>query len=243
LRQQSTASKPTAVVMKRQPSAGQGDASKKPRGAGPYNEGGDDDFGPTFEDELVMMNEMEEERIDASIVEGKVVTDSQEHRWARPVVEKADSNNTKDLNFQWLDIDMVSGAPLDKNPDGSNEVVGSRECTTTILRLFGVTHEGRSVMACVHGFTPYLYVSFPPSMTFDDNDLGQLRVVLDEKVKEKARGQDKNLKQCILGIEKTQPMQSILGYHFNETKEFIKIYVAMPGLIPSVKNFMDQGTY
>lgn len=229
--------------MKRQPSTGSGSGpgggEKRPRASG--NGNGNGDYEPTFEDELCMMEEMEEEMIDANIVEGKVVSDSQEHRWARPVVEAEMNNNNRDLNFQWLDIDMVSGPPLDKNPDGSNELVGSRECLTTILRLFGVTSEGRSIMACVHGFTPYLYVSFPPSITFDDHDLGQLRVVLDEKIKEKARGADKNLKQCILGIEKTQPMQSILGYHFDETKEFIKIYVAMPGLIPSVKNLLDQG--
>lgn len=36
-------------------------------------------------------------------------------------------------------------------------------------------------------------------------------------------------------------MQSLLGYHFDEVKEFLKIYVAMPSLVPSVKRYLDDG--
>jgi len=44
-----------------------------------------------------------------------------------------------------------------------------------------------------------------------------------------------------LGIDKTEPMQSLLGYHFNELKEFIKIFVAMPSMVPGVKRLIDDG--
>ena len=36
-------------------------------------------------------------------------------------------------------------------------------------------------------------------------------------------------------------MQSILGFHFGELKEFVKIYVAMPSLVPGVKRLIDDG--
>lgn len=42
-------------------------------------------------------------------------------------------------------------------------------------------------------------------------------------MREKARGEEKNINKYVLGVEKTVPMQSILGYHFDETKEFIKV--------------------
>jgi len=76
---------------------------------------------------------------------------------------------------------------------------------------------------------------------------------------EKARGEEKSLSKFVLGIEKTKPMQSILGYHFGELKEFVKvmrlqfififdlitllfqIYVAMPALVPGVKRLIDDG--
>jgi DNA polymerase delta subunit 1 len=60
-------------------------------------------------------------------------------------------------------------------------------------------------------------------------------------VKEKARGDEKKLSKFILGVEKTKPMQSILGYHFGEVREFVKIYVAMPSLVPGVKRLVDDG--
>ena len=46
---------------------------------------------------------------------------------------------------------------------------------------------------------------------------------------------------CVLGIERVPAMQSLLGYHFNETRDFIKIYVAMPSLVPGLKRLFDDG--
>jgi len=42
-------------------------------------------------------------------------------------------------------------------------------------------------------------------------------------MKEKARGDEKTLKSLVLGIEKTKPMQSLVGYHGDEKKEFVKV--------------------
>lgn len=36
-------------------------------------------------------------------------------------------------------------------------------------------------------------------------------------------------------------MQSLAGYHFDEKKEFVKIYVAMPSLVPGAKRLVDEG--
>jgi hypothetical protein len=41
--------------------------------------------------------------------------------------------------------------------------------------------------------------------------------------REKARGDEKNLKMFVLGAERTPPMQSLLGYHFEELKVFVKV--------------------
>ena len=42
-------------------------------------------------------------------------------------------------------------------------------------------------------------------------------------MKEKARGDEKKLNKFVLGIEKIPAKQSLLGYHFNETRDFIKV--------------------
>jgi DNA polymerase delta subunit 1 len=41
------------------------------------------------------------------------------------------------------------------------------------LRLFGVTQEGNSVLAHIHGFRPYFYVAAPPG--FMNTDLDSLK--------------------------------------------------------------------
>ena len=147
----------------------------------------DFDEGFSFEEELGMMDESGAfdliEDIDVED-DAQVANDSQEHRWARTSTlsiaeeEKINySGNNQDLSFQWLDLDMISGPPLATNPDGSGNVVGNRDAVTPIVRLFGVTAEGISVMACVHGFMPYIYVQLSPSLNLSDEFLGNLRMV------------------------------------------------------------------
>lgn len=42
-------------------------------------------------------------------------------------------------------------------------------------------------------------------------------------MKEKARGDEKNLKNLVIGITKTEPMQSLVGYQFDDKKEYVKV--------------------
>jgi DNA polymerase delta subunit 1 len=96
-----------------------------------------------------------------------------------------------------------------------------------IVRLFGVTPEGHSVLANIHGVTPYLYAALSGLPTdLPDNALAALRTVLDERMKEKARGEEKSLKSFVLGIERTEPMQSLVGFHGDEKRRFVKVSLA-----------------
>jgi DNA polymerase delta subunit 1 len=186
--------------------------AKKPRGF--------EEDGPSFEDELGMMEQMEYEVIDGA--DGPETVESQEARWARPTRAQKLDPSVDSLPFQWLDLDMTSGDPMHANPDGK-QVIGSLEGPVPIVRMYGVTADGQSVMANVHGFTPYFYVSFPASVELSNALLGQLRASLDQRCRDKARGEEKNLSKFVLGVEKTEPMQSLLGYHFDQVKEFVKV--------------------
>ncbi len=190
---------------------------------------------PSFEEELGMMDENHFELIDES--DGSEPNENQESRWARPPIASGFSSQSDSLAFHWLDIDATSGSPLMVNPSGE-ELIGSRESSVPMLRMYGVTSVGQSVLAWVHGFTPYFFVSLPSISELSTADLGNFRVVLNqrvrcalcafclmtvEQIKEKARGEEKNLNEFVLGVEKTKKMQSLLGYHFNETKQFIQV--------------------
>ena len=192
-----------------------------------------------FEEELMMMEGYDDEAIDV-VTDGKL-DENQQKRWERPSVDGFDSS-TSPLIMHWLDLDMTSGSPLASNPCRGERVVGSREAIVPVIRMYGTTREGQSVAAYIHGFTPYFYVALATSANLDQSVLGPLRVVLDQKLKERVRGDEKKLNNCILGIDRVTGMQSILGYHVEETpREFIKVYVAMPSLVAGLKRMFDDG--
>jgi hypothetical protein len=138
----------------------------------------DDDEQGLFDDECGI-DDVAFEKIDAPDTGDG--TENEEVKWNRPDSDQILNPNDTSICFQWLDADSLSGEPLDRNPDGKN-IVGSSEGIVPIVRLYGVTQAGHSVLAYVHGFTPYFYASFGSSTDLTDALLGQLRVQLDQRV-------------------------------------------------------------
>lgn len=162
-----------------------GGASKAPAYGGPRKPRGgdsDDDFGASqnsFEDDLMAMDEfLDDQQLLMDMDDSPA---AQEKRWARPSVEGFDPK-TVDLAFQWLDIDVCSEDILPSNPSGGPCVGCRSNPKAPAVRLYGVTQDGKSVLAYAHGFTPYFYVALPPSADLTDGALMNLRKALDQKV-------------------------------------------------------------
>ena len=140
------------------------------------NKKGRVDEEPTFEEELMMMEQTQgAEGYDNSdsTLEGGA-------KWSRPMSKIVDPSE-QPLVFQWLDIDMTSGDVLEANPSG-DKIVGSLVGPVPVVRLYGVTQDGESILACIHGFTPYFYASLPNNADLTPQRLGELRSYLDERV-------------------------------------------------------------
>ena len=161
--------------------------SGPPNGAGPNKlaRGDGEDDGPgasqTFEEQLEAMDEAEgmgDERIDVDDADEALI---QVKRWSRPEAATFDPK-TESLAFHWVDIDVTSGPPLERNPCEGARVIGSREAIVPIIRLYGSTRDGSSVLTYVHGFTSYFYVALPPSTNLSDQARAQLRIELDRIV-------------------------------------------------------------
>ena len=60
------------------------------------------------------------------------------------------------LRFMQVEIDYYSETPDPRFIAGKKP-----ETTVPVLRLFGVTEAGNSVLAHIHGFDPYFYVQCP----------------------------------------------------------------------------------
>jgi hypothetical protein len=80
-------------------------------------------------DECIPDDEILEEQATALLE--AAIKEKERQRWKRPALDAFYQdyalNNTRDMNVQWLDMDVVSGKPLTRNPNASksNKVVGS----------------------------------------------------------------------------------------------------------------------
>lgn len=214
---------------------------KRLRGGGFDDDGGDEQL---YLDEVDMMEEEEEQppmEIPPELESGddtvqQLVSESAAKRWLRPAVRE-DLSNHDTLNLQWLDMDVVSGKPNkgmnDLEPD---KEVGWQQGTVPVLRTYGVTDEGPSICVFIHGFTPYGCYAVPPQYTIDHSKLDEMREYLQNKLRACRGKQDAH----VLAVEPLQDYQSIMGYDLPQT-DFLKVFVNLPGHIPSLKRVMEDG--
>ncbi|KAL7549445.1 hypothetical protein ACHAWF_015195 [Thalassiosira exigua] len=198
----------------------------------------------------------EDDGADEEVAYGEV-SEAHRSRWHRPSVPPSVWDAAEhDLNLQWLDIDMIGGHPLESNPNKSKKgIVGAHKGQVPVIRLYGVNEKGNSVAAFIHGFTPYAHFALPKGYVLDDrNDKGRrnkicdgIMSVLEENLRAKLgsqfRGGDDA--RAVHGVTYTgasdkDERKSIMGYDPSHTK-FLKVYVAMPGMIPKLKTIMEEG--
>lgn len=210
--------------------------------------GGEDDFPPEeelFDDDLD--EEMEppeplEETSTDDVVVKEVLKGSTAARWGRPPLPE-DLSNATDLNVQWTDMDVVSGKPLSQNPNRRKKVVGStRGHKVPILRAYGVNEAGHSVAIFVHGFTPYGFFALPPGYDLVDNSASNMEAIrahLENNLRSTVRSHQA-ADAFIHSVQYVDTHKSIMGYETQHTK-FLKVYLSLPNLVPSLKNIMDAG--
>lgn len=133
---------------------------------------------------------------------------------------------------------MYSGDPLAKNPAAGRAVPGSKSRPVPIIRLYGVNDDGNSVLLHVHGFTPYFYVVPPPG--FKKEHLGAFRSALDYQVKNSKKGGE-TLMAHVLAVTIAPNKQSLMGYHGDTRTDFLKVYLAMPTLVPTARGILERG--
>ena len=105
--------------------------------------------------------------------------------------------------------------------------MGSQE--TTIIRMFGVTAQGNSVMTHVYNFRPYFYVELPKGMNLSPAQISLMKNDLNSKFTDQS-GQD-----SILDLE-IEKKQSLLMYR-DDTEDdfFLKIYTRFPSDVNKYK--------
>ena len=179
----------------------------------------------TFAAQLAKMPDLCEEDMDTDTIAG-----SQESRWRRKPVSLI--KPTEDvLIFQQMDLDHYLGQHIAGMP-------GATEGKVPIIRMFGVTDEGNSVLAHIHGFLPYFHVPAPEA-NFTDENCVTFRDQLNAAIVADSRG-NQGVAQPVLGVEVEQK-SSMYGFRFNRLFPFLKITLAVPKLLAPAKRLLEQG--
>lgn len=111
--------------------------------------------------------------------------------WVRPPPPPIDP--AKDtITFQQVDIDHYIGSPIPGMP-------GLCSGPVPILRMYGVTMEGNSVCAQLHGFLPYFYVNLP-SEQFSSEHCSDFRCCLNRVVLGDMRS-NKDITTAVVSVE------------------------------------------
>lgn len=253
------------ALQERYPETGveSGSSPKRLRGGGGDNDDDDDEgYGGGMGDEHMQQEDLfddededeneqaipEDVDVKSTVIvqEGDQNLSSPQHhqRWKRPTC--TDWSRTVDRHVNWLDMDVVSGKPLSQNPNtNKKKIVGSVSGMVPILRCFGVDDDGHSMALFIHGFTPYCYFALPTGYELstesgDENSiLGAIRDMLTLRLESAARGAQAQSAK-VMGVTYVQDHKSIMGYDTQHTK-FLKIYLSLPGLMPTLKRIMEEG--
>lgn len=197
--------------------------AKRPR------RGGGDGEEMTFEDELALIDSMDgaddeeevatgEELFGDAVASGIDLAESgtKNARWLRPRALPVDPSCDA-FFFQQFDIDVVQAdRPLAEMP-------GARTGPVPVLRMFGCTEKGHSVMVHVHGFHPFFFVPAPNGMT--EAECGIFQRDLNNRLREAASAAESSVADFVLAVEMDMK-DSVYGFHGNLLRPYLRITVS-----------------
>eukprot|EP01127_Copromyxa_protea_P018831 TRINITY_DN6007_c0_g1_i1.p1 TRINITY_DN6007_c0_g1~~TRINITY_DN6007_c0_g1_i1.p1 ORF type:complete len:1070 (-),score=207.54 TRINITY_DN6007_c0_g1_i1:89-3298(-) len=119
-----------------------------------------------------------------------------------------------------------------------------QEPSYPVIKMYGITAEGNSVMVHIHGVLPYIYVPVPVKhvdQSLSAHDLcTNFREALNAKMEMKQRCTSEKVNNYVLAVE-IEEKASIMNYRGDEKASFFKITFAIPGHVPTARTILEDG--
>jgi DNA polymerase delta subunit 1 len=141
---------------------------------------------------------------------------------------------TGTVSFMQVDIDYYTEAPDPRFPNISNPL--KPDTKVAVLRIFGVTEEGHSVLAHVHGFEPYFYVECPEGLRNQPHIFGQS---LEEQLMN-AGGRER-VTQFVRSVEVVERSTLMRWQGSNQHSPFLRVVVAVPSVVATCRRLVEAG--
>lgn len=166
--------------------------------------------------------------------------EEEKSRWPRPVINPPNPK-VEPLIFQQMDCNYSIQQPDSK----FSRTVGSKEKSVPIIRMFGLTESGASVLLIIHGVLPYIYVPVPIPQKQLQNipDLcNKFRISLDSAMRSKfqSRGGTEQVSTYVQMVE-IHYKQSIMRYRGADKDPFFKVVFSIPGHVPTARSILEEG--
>ena len=118
--------------------------------------------------------------------------------------------------------------------DVSYEMMPGERQPEPVVLLFGTDEAGRSVLARVRGFYPYLYCPAPPDLA----DVAGFADALDEAVHLHAPAKERGFHRFVLGVERV--LKQNVMYYSTEKTPHLRITLATPGVFQTVRAILAR---
>ncbi|KAJ3307302.1 DNA-directed DNA polymerase delta [Kappamyces sp. JEL0829] len=137
------------------------------------------------------------------------------------------------LVFQQIEVEDYSAVPAD-------HIIQACVCKQeqSIIRMFGVTEDGNSVVCHVNGFLPYLWVPAPAGMT--TAHLASYKSCLEGCLNGIVKGKGAQGGPMVISIDVMQK-SSIYGYQGEHKSAFLKVVVRTQNMISACKRIYKEG--
>jgi len=189
----------------------------------------DDEDTPTFEDHLAGLDD--EDWGDDTPMEGDGPAQQMtKASWQRPPPPPLDQAKDR-LVFQQVELDHYIGRHMPGMPGASDGPV-------PVVRMFGITNDGNSVCAHVHGFHPYIFVPVPAE--FNRTHLPEFRRTLNQVMVADIKNNADNVVDAVLSCDLVEK-STIYGFQGNKKSNFIKITLAVPKMVAAARRLIEKG--
>ena len=152
---------------------------------------------------------------------------------ARPKVD-AQSLMQQSLDVMQVDIDYYSKGPDSRFPNPDNPL--RPDTVVPVLRMYGVTEQGHSVLAHIHGFEPYFYTECPIELEEQPEIFGQTL----EDLLANAGGREK-ASPFVRKVDVVKRSTLMRWQGSTDHSPFLRVVVAVPSLVFTCRRLIEAG--
>ncbi|XP_044735057.1 DNA polymerase delta catalytic subunit [Chrysoperla carnea] len=123
--------------------------------------------------------------------------------------------------FQQIDVEHYNSQYLPGMP-------GPQSGGVAVIRMFGITMDGHSVLCHVHGFLHYFYVVVPNA--FDETHIKPFKEALNTVMMQDMKNNSDGVKECVQDVKLVEKL-NLQGYVGDTKQKFAQIFVTLPKMV------------